>query len=645
LPLTGRVAGGRSDPTNLSALTGDDFDGLSCDFCHTKWDPFFEDTYAGTREGSLWSTYWDEAGNTGPGSGTLSQEGADKTRLADAGLALGIQLMTGQAFFVNGRPRFATYTEDGGGQYFVSTDSPKRAGFADAAAKHQMLYSRAHKSKFFCGTCHDVSNPVLANLGLSGLPDQTGGVDQISEQYSAYRYFHVERTFSEFLCSDYGRPGGAATNLEFQAQGAPDILWAAKCQDCHMRDVNGQACNKKGTVVRPSGSSEHPNSGVPLHDLTGGNTWVTHILASLDPLGPVYDPVNVQLLDQGPEVLTLDLSAGQTPALDGAALKAGSDRAAQQLALAGTFTDVGYDPVQGALTFRVQNNTGHKLISGFPEGRRMFVNVQLYSSGQLIYEVNPYDSAAGTLRGLDHPSSPALLGPQEVYEDDLVYEMHASSSLTGEDKTFHFVLATGRHKDNRIPPRGFDISLAQQRLCDPVADGVNSPGLFTAAEYAGGYDQVQLGVVPGADEVRLTLYYQGTSREYIEFLRDEINGTASTLTLPAPSGVSQAYIVQADPFFAQLRAWGDTIWQLWWHNHGLDGSGVQVPGVVPFAMTQHTWGGGGGGCVAPQPALLAADLGHLQVTLTWTDEHSAAPGVVGYRVWYDQAGKAQLVLA
>ena len=98
----------------------------------------------------------------------------------------------------------------------MSGSGAKRASFADATAKHRMLYSRYHKSKYFCGTCHDVSNPALANLGLSGLTDLSSGTDKISEQYSAFRYFHVERTFSEFMLSAYGAQGGAATNPEFQ---------------------------------------------------------------------------------------------------------------------------------------------------------------------------------------------------------------------------------------------------------------------------------------------------------------------------------------------------------------------------------------------------------------------------------------------
>ena len=44
---------GRSDPPNASAMTGSDYDGVHCDFCHALYDPFFETTYAGTRLASI----------------------------------------------------------------------------------------------------------------------------------------------------------------------------------------------------------------------------------------------------------------------------------------------------------------------------------------------------------------------------------------------------------------------------------------------------------------------------------------------------------------------------------------------------------------------------------------------------------------
>jgi len=582
---------GRSDPTNASLMTGSDYDAIHCDFCHTMKDPFFETTYAGQRESNDWSGYWDEAGNTGPGSGTLSQTEALKTYNQDLTESPTLKLFSGQNFYSKFNiPLYSTYQESTSGQYFVSGNSAKRASFADANAKHQMFYSRFHKSKYFCATCHDVSNPALANLGLSGLPDQSGAAgDLISEQYSAGRFFHVERTFSEFMLSQYGQQGGAATTAEFQ-QLSGGITWAAKCQDCHMMDIVGYGCNKAGVPLRPDQSPEHPNSGKPKHDMTGGNAWISYILASLDPTVSVYDPVNAQLLNQSPTLITLNLAAGETPVNNGQLLLNGANRAKDQLHIAASIKDLSFSPQTGLLNFKLQNNTAHKLISGFPEGRRMFLNIKAWSRGSLVYHANPYAGDVGTLKGLPHSASSPALAVNEHYLDELVYEVHPKSDLTNENETFHFVLATGRYKDNRIPPRGFNISAAPDRISTPVWHGADAPDYFTAAEYAGGYDDISLTLPAGVEYLEITLYYQGTSREYVEFLRDEINGVGTTLSSPTPSGELNAYIVQTDPFFAKLKPWGNIIWNLWHHNHGLDGSGKSVEGIVPLQMTKVVWG-------------------------------------------------------
>ena len=561
---------GRSDPPNASLMVGSDYDGVHCDFCHQMYDPFFATTHDGTREGDDWAGYWDE-------TGALSQTLADETYLEDEALSESVVLFNGAPFFgIDDRPFSPSYTENASGQFFVSTAADKRASFSDAAARHKMLYSRYHKSKYFCATCHDVSNPVLANLGQDGTAPLT------TETHAAFSYFDVERTFSEFMLSDFGVQGGAPGTGAF----APAVFATshpgnaiATCQDCHLRDVVGAGANKASAVVRPTESTDHPQSGQPLHDMTGGNVWVSAVLASAIPGSPNHDPVNEALLSQGPAALTLDLSEGL--GIDPEHLLDGADRAQQQLLVAATIDDLVYDPGAGAITFKVRNHTGHKLISGFPEGRRMFVNVKVYAGGGIIHEVNPYDDGVGTLKGLPaeySPNSPPL-GPNEVHVDELVYECHPESSLTGEDQSFHFVLADGRHKDNRIPPRGFRIAEAAARRAEPAWNGNSAPGYFTAAEYAGGYDEVTVPIPGGGDAVVVELLYQTTSREYVEFLRDEINGVGTTLSSPTPSGEPEAYIIQSDPFFSRLAAWGNTIWSLWDHNKDL-------PGAYPALMVR-----------------------------------------------------------
>ena len=82
------------------------------------------------------------------------------------------------------------------------------------------------------------------------------------------------------------------------------------------------------------------------------------------------------------------------------------------------------------------------------------------------------------------PDSPTL-GANEQHLDALVCECKTESSLTGETTTFHFALATGRYKDNRIPPKGFRIAEAPSRLVEPVWHGAADTSYFTLAEYQG----------------------------------------------------------------------------------------------------------------------------------------------------------------
>ncbi|MHB0876559.1 MAG: hypothetical protein ACYC5O_11015 [Anaerolineae bacterium] len=557
--------GDRSAPTNAVNFTGSDYEGVSCDLCHRMYDPFFQATYSGAREGtSPEGIYWDEAT-------AASHTALAATLLLDQAESANVMRFNNTPFFdVTTHLPPSGYTENGAGQLFVSAAASYRASFSDAVAPHGASYSRYHKSRYYCGSCHDISNPVMANLGANpGNPLPT-------ETQSAFSYNHLERTFSEFALSAYGQPGGAAgigpfAPGTFNTSQPGDRI--AACQDCHMRDVAGTGASTG--VMRPTGSSEHPNSGLPLHNLTGGGTWIASVLASTIVAQPSYDATNAQLLGQGPTVLTLDLTQGMP--LNWTALQSGSGRAVQQLQLAAEVQNVHYDRFSGALTFRIQNRTGHKLLTGYPEGRRLFANIRVYNGTQLMCEVNPYDTVIGTLKGLSGVASSPALGPRERYEDRLVYEAKGSSTLTGEQSSFHFALITGRSKDNRIPPAGFSLAGAAARLVDPVYNGVSDPGYFTAAEYAGGYDDVTVtGLPTGATSVEVVLYYQTTTREYVEFLRDEINGTGGTLQGSGIGG-DPAYLVQTDGFFTHLKAWGNTIWDLWLHNK-------DVPGAAPIRM-------------------------------------------------------------
>jgi hypothetical protein len=519
---------GRSDPTNTSNLTGNDFDGVSCDFCHRMVDPF-------AKHGQS-----DVPPDTDPTAISL----ADQTYLRDIFVLDNHTLFDASPFlspahiatsFGNGK--LPNYIESTSGQFFVDPSETIRGPYWDINPLHSFNYSRFHQSKMFCLTCHDVSNSVLASV-LSDI--------DVPETQAAASYFHVERTASEFLLSAYGQGGAEAL--------IPGVDWASTCQDCHMRDVSGKGALMSGAPVRDD---------LPLHDLTGGNQWILKMLASSDAAGPTYDQYNYDILSgQKYPGAQVDVAGIQG---HGQALLDGAERVGDLMESAANLTLI--DQTSEAVTLRVQNNGGHKLLSGFPEGRRVFLNVKFYDKdGNLLGEINPYDPLVTTISGGNEAYVSG--GILTKTHEKLVWEAIMSSSLTGENKTFHVALATDRYKDNRIPPKGFDTTQMNSRMVQPRWNGEDAPNYFTSEEYAGGYDEVTIDLPSGTVTWNATLYYQTTSKEYVEFLRDEINGDGQTLASPAPSGELLAYIIQDDPFFSNLKGWGDAMWDLWLHNDG-----------------------------------------------------------------------------
>lgn len=535
--------GGRSDPPNLSLFTQQDKEGVSCASCHRMVDPL---TLLGQPD----------VGLENPPVPTL----ISNTHTADLATLSTIKLFDKVTPFLDAGnlPRYygdgalPNYIEATGGQFFIDRESKdiRRGPLTDPNTSHGWLYSRYHKSRNFCATCHDVSNAVLANLDSPGT----------SERQASASYYHAERTFSEFLLSDFGKPGGAPTSTEFAD--ARGISHASTCQDCHMPKADGKVAKRGSSPVR---------SQVATHDLTGANTWMMRILASADSNAPA--PTRDQW--------NIDLFSGNNTNYPGATIELnglldtsqmlldGVTRGLLNLSTAASIEII--DETSSTASLRIINHTGHKLISGYPEGRRMWLNIQFIGAdGSLISQINGYQPLviSEDTSGNPHYTSGAVLSHTR---DDLIYEAKLQNQelLPNHTTTFHFLLGSSRYKDNRIPPRGFDVTQAEQRLCLPVWKGIVDGNYFTAAEYAGGYDEINIQKPPGTKAWIAHLYYQTTSKEYVTFLRDEINGSsANPLASPTPSGESQAYVIQSDPYFENLKDWGDAIWDLWLHNEG-----------------------------------------------------------------------------
>lgn len=342
---------------------------------------------------------------------------------------------------------------------FINDSSPLRRGpYADAVAAHEFVESPIHRSADLCGICHDVSSPVFLQTAPGDYTPNT--FDEEHPDMDLRNMFPIERTYSEWTQSEYAATGVYAPQF---AGNKPDGI-VSTCQDCHMRDVAGKGSNESGAKTR---------SDLGLHDFMGGNTFVVDIIESLYP-----DEV------------------------DAAQLADARARAVNMLQLAATLEVF---PEDFGITVRVTNETGHKLPSGYPEGRRIWLNVKAYDAvGALVFESGAYD-----------------FGTADLIEDTQikVYEIHPglSPGLAGAlglpaGKSFHFVLNDTVYSDNRIPPRGF-TNAGFEAVQSPPVDHVYEDGQY--------WDDTPYSLPEESDSVVVTLYYQTTSKEYVEFLRDE----------------------------------------------------------------------------------------------------------------------------
>ncbi|MBI5836755.1 MAG: hypothetical protein HZB25_05900 [Candidatus Eisenbacteria bacterium] len=440
---------GRSQPTSGSQLTALDRDGVACDFCHRSVDPVYKPGVSPAEDPAV-------LGGLLPGH-------------TPAGYS--------------------------NGQYVSDPDSRKRGPFPSTVAPHTYLASAFHRSSEFCGTCHEVSNPAFNRI--AGADYAPGPLDQPADSISSTSLMPLERTYSEWKASAF--PSGVYAP-DFAGNKADGIV--AVCQDCHLKDVLGKGCNDPAAPLR---------ADMPLHDMTGGNSWMPGVIGSLYPTET-----------------------------DPAALSAAAQRAVGMLQKAATVDlTVATEGDSFRATVTITNRCGHKLPTGYPEGRRMWLHlVARRADGTVIYESGAYDPVSGQLAMSPSPG---------VYEAELGLSPSLASAIgKPHGPGFHFALNDTLYKDTRIPPQGFTNAAFAAFGGTPVDP--ERPGV----RYADGqnWDVAEYSLPRSAYSVKATLMYQTTSKEYVEFLRDEnvtntagqtlydawtANGRAAPVTMAADS--------------------------------------------------------------------------------------------------------------
>jgi uncharacterized repeat protein (TIGR01451 family) len=461
--------GGRSHPPDGSGLNPDDLaDGVSCTVCHRMVDrlPSTMDEAAAIDQ-AIRADLSDLPPVDFVGSAALIIDPLDRRR--------------GPFSFNLSLPYHTAY----------QTDFLRQTG--DAVTRARM-----------CGTCHNVSNPVLSwdESRQQFWPNTMGAP---APDFDNRALFPIETTFDEWLYSDFARGGVYAPQF---AGEKPDGI-VRTCQDCHMPRATGTAADQAFNPV----TRDCLTSGcLPVHTFVGGNTWVPELLQDPD--------------------WRLN-TVGQGNYLDATAAAAG-EMLRKSASLSVTLEGNGGAAVAYV---RVTNHTGHKLPTGYPEGRQMWLNVKAYDeAGVLIFDDGAYDPVNGVL---DRNGTTRIYEVKQGITPDL-----AALLPQGQGESFHFVLNNSVVKDNRIPPQGYTQALYDRPGLRPVG-----------ADYADGqnWDDVAYNLPLDTARLLVTLYYQTASKEYIDFL--SANGGVDGFSL---GGLWEA-----------SKSPPQVIDQAWWPNYEL----------------------------------------------------------------------------
>jgi hypothetical protein len=353
----------------------------------------------------------------------------------------------------------------GQGRFVVDPVETRRGPRTFGFHLHVTTFSPFHTRSDACAPCHDVSTPTFSRTA--------GGTYELNSLAAAHPtqdpndMFPEQRTYSEWRASTFATDGVVFPDGRFggtKTAALPNQVAVSTCQDCHMPDLMQKPCSQ-GTV-RPD---------VGAHFFTGANTWVP---------GAVLDEY------------------GSASRLSEPAVATAADRTAAMLAAA---SDLQVMQAGYRLNVRVVNQTGHKLPTGYPEGRRMWLALRVFAGTDPtpIAEDGAYDAATATL---DVAHTTKIYEVRQVIAPDV-----ALATGLEEGTPFHLVLAGSVAFDNRIPPRGFTNAAFD------VFGGAPVGVVYPDGQH---WDDTTYTLPLDATRVEASLYYQTTSREYAEFLRD-----------------------------------------------------------------------------------------------------------------------------
>ena len=291
------------------------------------------------------------------------------------------------------------------------------------------IFSTHMSTSETCATCH--------NLNVEPVDEQGNPIEGIA-------HFSEQANHLEWLNSEY-------------AVGGPR---EANCQSCHMPTLDEDVfISERGAVQRPDFSE---------HTFLGANTVMQDMLMNF------RDELGVQ-----PTVT--DEEFEESIARNQEFLKTSAEL---------TISAAQVDGSQVSFDVQVENNTGHKLPTGY-HSRRVYLHVQVLDGlGRQVFESGAI-RADGSIVGVAEDSDPTQW---EMHHDVITsptqVQVYQSIPVNESFEREHSLLrGSGYGKDNRIPPHGFDKNVVNNDPNLPPSFGVFGAAA-TDDDFNSGFDTV-----------------------------------------------------------------------------------------------------------------------------------------------------------
>ncbi len=367
------------------------------------------------------------------------------------------------------------------------------------------------QSSEFCGSCHDLTVPVLNH----GMPEQ--------------------RTYTEWKYSAFGD------------EAAPTYR---TCQSCHMPRMKHEYADNAPVTLNadPLVAGWFPyaksRDNTAFHKLAGANRDLPMMMQVL------YPEVDLEVIGAPtgndtrifPGMLS-DRSSMWDRAQRNTDISL-LDAVDVQIASGPTF-----NATSGKWEVQVQatNNTGHRIPSGYPDGRRIWLGLKvLDDTGAVVYESGVYDAASAQLftdssmTGLNRALGPVI---DDTNNAVMIYEKATGTCDADPPTSCTLALSLLDDRilfDNRIPPLGFtyaDYSAAGTKFWN--YDPVTFVPYEDASRYPDGqnFDLVTYAFTAPATATltaRAEVYWQTHTREFMEFLK---NNDTSTVRPEGPPNI------------------------------------------------------------------------------------------------------------